>query len=444
MRKTKSMEKRDVHDSRTTRPVLHSVMLAMCSIAAWCSLCANPVVSKVTVTPDGGSVFKIGYTLTGGPAIVTVDVLTNGVSTAGIGAKYVSGDVNRIVRDDGNHMFYWQSGSDWPKGVSTASASFAVRAWPLNDPPPYMAANLSVANCLRFYAYPDAFPAPGGVTNILFKTEWLVMRKIPAAGVTWTMGLNDTDSSGNGANRSTSHKVTFQNNYYVAIYELTRRQASYFGGASVSAHDALPMDKLSTGKNPLFADIRGSYAEGYLWPTDKRVKEDSVIGKMRSLTGLALDLTTDAQWEYACRAGTDTAFSNGYNGMDKSGISDIALLDASGPQEVGLLNPNPWGIYDMHGNVWEVCLDWCQTSLSSAETDPVGPTPISYSAGLATIYKNGKEGETEAVGHVFRGGAYNRTDGGMLRSAHRNWWKETATDLAFGYRLACPCPAVSE
>ena len=204
------------------------------------------------------------------------------------------------------------------------------------------------------------------------------------------------------------------------------------------------MDKLSTGKNPLFADIRGSYAEGYLWPTDKRVKEDSVIGRMRSLTGLALDLTTDAQWEYACRAGTDTAFSNGYNGMDKSGISDIALLDASGPQEVGLLNPNPWGIYDMHGNVWEVCLDWCQTSLSADDTDPVGPTPISYSAGLATIYKNGKDGDTEAVGHVFRGGAYNRTDGGMLRSAHRNWWKETATDLAFGYRLACPCPAVSE
>lgn len=417
---------------------------ATCSVTAWCGLFAAPSVTDVTLTPDGGSVFKVGYTLTGGPAIVTVDVLTNGVSTAGVGAKHVSGDVNRIVRGKGAHVFYWQSGSDWPKDVPVSSASFAVQAWPLDDPPPYMAANLSVTNCLRFYAYPDAFPAPGGVTNVLYKTEWLVMRKIPAAGVTWTMGKNDTDTSVNGDNRSTSHKVTFRSNYYIAVYELTRRQASYFGGASASSHDALPMGKLSTGKYPVFADIRGSYGEGYLLPTDRRVKEDSVIGRMRELTGLKLDLPTDAQWEYACRAGTATAFANGFNGMDKSGISDIGLLAASGPQEVGLLRPNNWGLYDMHGNVWEICLDWCRTSLSADETDPVGPVPVSYSGGKAMVYKNGTDGETEEAGHVFRGGSYTRTDGGMLRSAHRNWWPETSAEASFGYRLACPCPAASE
>ena len=405
---------------------------------------ASPLVKDVSVSPDGGSVLKVSYNLTGGPAIVTVDVLTNGASTAGVGAKHVSGDVNRIVRTDGDHAFYWQAGSDWPKDVAPASASFAVQAWALANPPPYLAINLSVTNCHRFYAYPDAFPAPGGVTNILYKTEWLVMRKIPAAGVTWKMGKNKTDTSNDGANRSTSHKVTFTDNYYIAIYELTRRQASYFGGAEASAFDALPMGKLSNDSYPTIGDIRGSYGDGYLWPTDKRVKEDSVIGKMRKLTGFALDLTTDAQWEYACRAGVATAFNNGYNGTSGSGISDVAWWNESSPREVGLLKPNEWGLYDMHGNVWEVCLDWCQTSLSADETNPVGPTPISYSGGQATVYKNGVGGETESVGHTYRGGCYNRGKGDQLRSAHRNGWGESAAGIQFGCRLACPCPAISE
>ena len=407
-------------------------------------LSAAPAVTVVSVSRDEGGALKVSYTLTDGPAIVTADVLTNGVSTAGAGAKHVSGDVNRIVRGDGDHSFYWQAGGDWPKGVSPASASFAVQAWSLQDPPPYLAINLSVTNCHRFYAYPDAFPVPGGVTNVLYKTEWLVMRKIPAAGVTWKMGKNKTDTSNDGANRSTSHKVTFTDNYYVAVYELTSRQASYFGGATTTAFDALPMGKLSNGKYPTIGDLRGSYGEGYEWPTDRRVKEDSVIGKMRKLTGIALDLTTDAQWEYACRAGVATAFNNGYNGTSGSGISDIAWWNESAPKEVGLLKPNKWGLYDMHGNVWEICLDWCQTSLSADETNPVGPTPVSYSGGQATIYANGESGTTESVGHTYRGGCYNRGKGDQLRSAHRNWWGESSTGSQFGCRLACPCPAIAE
>lgn len=402
---------------------------------------AAPSVTGVSLSRDGeAGVLKVSYSLSGSPAIITVDVLTNGASTAGIGVKRVSGDVNRIVRGDGLRMFYWQAGGDWPKGVDPASATFAVQAWPLDNPPPYMAVNLSVTNCHRFYAHPDAFPAPGGVTNILYKTEWLVMRKIPAAGVTWKMGKNATDTSDDAAHRSTSHKVTFTENYYMAVYELTRRQASYFGGATATGFDALPFGYVTIG------DVRGSYADGYAWPTDKRVKEASVIGKMRALTGLDLDLPTDAQWEYACRAGVATAFNNGYNGTSGSGISDVAWWNESTPQEVGLLKPNAWGLYDMHGNVWEMCLDWCQTSLAADETDPVGPTPVSYShsEGLAMVFMDGTSGETESVGRTFRGGFYRRRSGDQLRSAHRNWWSEKSKAEYFGCRLACPCPAVSE
>jgi hypothetical protein len=194
MRKTKSMEKRDVHDLRATRPVLHSVMLTMCSIAAWCSLCANPVVSKVTVTPDGGSVFKIGYTLTGGPAIVTVDVLTNGVSIGEVNFTNMTGAVNKQV-SAGQNVICWQPRDSWADHrIAAGGISVNVKAWPLCAPPPYMVVDLYQEGngylndgvYVHYFASTNAFP--GGFENRAYKTTTIVMRHIPAAGVRWRMG----------------------------------------------------------------------------------------------------------------------------------------------------------------------------------------------------------------------------------------------------------------
>ena len=88
-------------------------------------------------------------------------------------------------------------------------------------------------------------------------------------------------------------------------------------------------------------------------------------------------LPTEAEWEYACRAGTTTAFSCG---DDESKLGDYAWY-ADNPDsklhEVATKKPNPWGLFDMHGNVWEWCEDWYEDLLSGGN-DPKGPSAGSY------------------------------------------------------------------
>ena len=90
-------------------------------------------------------------------------------------------------------------------------------------------------------------------------------------------------------------------------------------------------------------------------------------------------LPTEAQWEYACRAGTTTTHSFG---DDESKLGEYAWFDGNTRGEeyahkVGLKKPNPWGLHDMHSNVWEWCSDWYGEKLSSG-VDPVGPNAGSF------------------------------------------------------------------
>ncbi len=103
------------------------------------------------------------------------------------------------------------------------------------------------------------------------------------------------------------------------------------------------------------------------------------LGRLSALTGSKFRLPTEAEWEYACRAGTVTPFSTGenlttaqanYDGRyPRAGAATGVFRD--GPTPVGTFPPNPWGLFDMHGNVWE----WCEDSYcpyDGAAVDPVG------------------------------------------------------------------------
>jgi formylglycine-generating enzyme required for sulfatase activity len=119
------------------------------------------------------------------------------------------------------------------------------------------------------------------------------------------------------------------------------------------------------------------------------------MGKFRVRTGLPFDLPTAGQWEYACRAGTTSDYNNGGNSEDDlKQLARYRYNSSAGGQSdgkggfsqhttVGSYLPNAWGLYDMHGNAWEWCLDW-RGGLSGGVTDPRGP-----SSGEERVHRGG-------------------------------------------------------
>jgi formylglycine-generating enzyme required for sulfatase activity len=132
--------------------------------------------------------------------------------------------------------------------------------------------------------------------------------------------------------------------------------------------------------------------------------------------GRVYRLPTEAEWEYACRAGTATEYSFG---DDESLLGDFAWYSGnsgSHTRPVGQKKPNAWGLYDMHGNVWEWCSDWYGDYATGAVRDPKGPASGSY--------------------RVLRGGSWNRT-ARSCRSASRSWdFPSNRSSSYFGFRLA--------
>jgi formylglycine-generating enzyme required for sulfatase activity len=126
-------------------------------------------------------------------------------------------------------------------------------------------------------------------------------------------------------------------------------------------------------------------------------------------------LPTEAEWEYACRAGTTTAYNTGNTISTNTGWYGDNSNYTMHP--VGQKPANAWGLYDMHGNVDEWCWDWYDSYSSGAQTNPRGPTSGSYRVG--------------------RGGCW-AAGGQSLRSASRGTFNPSFKDGAMGFRLVRP------
>ncbi len=160
------------------------------------------------------------------------------------------------------------------------------------------------------------------------------------------------------------HRVIFSKDFYISKYPITQMIYRTIMGDNPSRYkdDSCPVDSVNWFKakefckklNDLTADTRPDEYE--------------------------FDLPTEAQWEYACRAGTSSSLNSGKEITVKNGscynLEEVAWYENNSggkPHPVGLKLPNAWGIYDMHGNVWEWCRDYYGPYQTENAVDPEGP-----------------------------------------------------------------------
>ena len=197
------------------------------------------------------------------------------------------------------------------------------------------------------------------------------------------------------------HEVTVSE-FYINRYEVTQLLWEAIMGETPNKEKDMQWED-EFGKGDNYPAYRISYKE-----------VETFIGKLNEYTGLHFSLPTEAQWEYAAKGGKDTYYSLYAGGGN---VLEVAWIDSNSDKcsEVGKKDANGLGLYDMSGNVWEMCQDWYYDYTEEAVTDPVGEE---YNQG----YK------------VFRGGSWN-TNAQQARVTARYRQGIHYRDYNTGFRL---------
>jgi formylglycine-generating enzyme required for sulfatase activity len=283
------------------------------------------------------------------------------------------------------------------------------------------------------------------ITGILPVGVELAMRWIPPG--TFMMG-SPANEVGRWDDEGPRHSVTLTRGFYMGIYPVTQEQYAAVMTGNVNGANASPSNfgsspadgevqarrpvemvrwyhailfcnrlSMQQGLTPVY-NINGSTnpANWGFIPTSFNNRWDAVTANWNAN---GYRLPTEAEWEYACRAGTTTAWYTG-NTADAT-LQAAAWYDvnsAGRPRQVGLKTPNALGLYDMMGNVWEWVWDWFgnSTYTSAARTDPRGPG-------------------ADVTSRVVRGGSW-RNSAEWLRSAIRERAAPSTQSNGFGFRVA--------
>lgn len=234
-------------------------------------------------------------------------------------------------------------------------------------------------------------------------------RLMPAGD--FLMGCPDSEAMGND-HEMPQHRVRITQPYYLGLYPVSQDEYRRVAGS-------VPSKVQGDGRCPV-VDVLWTEAIAFC---NRLSEQDDIPPYYRFesqsvsiMGGTGYRLPTEAEWEYACRAGSKTSWSFG---NDASRIGEHAWYDRNSKNRtysVGQKKPNPWGLYDMHGNVWEWCWDWYGRYEARLASDPLGP-------------------ETGDV-RVLRGGSF-CLGAVELRSTFRYYFSPALRSIYhFGFRVA--------
>ena len=344
---------------------------------------------------------------------------------------------------DGTHRVTWDANAE---GINFKSQNVKVFAEIVHYAEKYMVIDVHEGPNATVYPVTYLHGAPEGGFNTAdeYKGDKIALRLIPPGS--FVMGSPTTEPGRTSfVAREVQHAVAITKPFYIGVFEITQKQYKNVMNADPSLYkgDYRPVEKVA------YNDIRGTAnteTHQYDWPNNQYVDlQNSFMGKLRSkckewdsdtqtyakeVDGL-FDLPTEAQWEYACRAGTTTPYNNGVACADAAALDGqlenlgrYTKIGGSASQHavVGSYKANAWGLYDMHGNVLEWCIDWYQEDVQNIKNpsfDPVGAA-----AGKNRVKRSG-------------GFGYDAT---FCRSAFRSDDPSTTKDVSIGFRLSRTLP----
>jgi len=432
---------------------MNRLLSAVFAVLAASAVCAAPQISAIAISQSSSSrLVEIRYTLSGGPAVVTADIQTNAGNNvwSSIGEQNfynLAGDVNCKVTGDSEHTIKWAPHVSWPDhDVTLAQGGIraVVTAWALDNPPDYLVVDLA-SGAVKYYVSTNALPG-GLLGGDVYRTSQLVLRRIHAAGVPFSMG-----------DPSNAFPVTLESDFYLGVFPVTQGQVKALGATNASWFNKESVAAMRPVETT-FANARGT---GTNARPGGATGTSSVCGKLHALTTIDFDLPWESQWEFAARGGQpEGRWGDGtpyggitnspaiddtlpgryrYNGGflndgedDPASSADIAGMmdDSCGTATVGSFAPNKYGLYDMHGNVEEWCIDWVNWS-SSGMRELAGRPNVDPDDGTKALVGNADSGR------VLKGGSYKALAckcRATTRDSNDMWYQRPF----FGMRVMCP------
>ena len=349
------------------------------------------------------------------------DITVNVVGSGSVSYEFVGQDDVKLTAQDGDEMFY---DFTWGDNVSrenpltitmtsdtTVTATFKEAAFIVID----------INGGTEAKSWPVSMtPYSPEVEKDACRTTEIWLKLIKPGS--FNMG-SPTNEVGRYEDED-QHAVNLTKNFALGIFEVTQIQFEIICGTNFSAYAGFdrPADMVS------YDFLRGT---SNIWTSPDAVDADSFIGVLRAKTGYNFDLPTEAQWEFACRAGTTNALYTGQEITENVRCTNVALMcryrynreDGKGGYtehtRVGSYDPNPWGFYDMCGNVWEWTRDFYGAYPTVETTDPIGPGTGSK--------------------RILRGGSWAASAQNCRSARRRSYWPEASYDGGdsnFGFRLS--------